>query len=324
RARATSTRPETLILEKRRPLLLTLAFPFASYSHHSPLAHVPRPPPREERPLRRRRPLRLRQARHVQRPLRRGAALSTEDERRVMQMAAKHTTTGAGDAGAGGATGAEMGATAGKGAPRPRLSERARGGAAVPTPIPAPVEKEKPTPRGVLPALLERRAPWLLDPTRKTPFWAHGEHSAPLWSSSSSPVSLGLSCPPTPFLPLIRVPRRRPHALVSDCPAGRVMGTKPRTSGCSAADLAFTAFLTVLAAYTASRARSSRGTPELFSPDETCGLAAVAHLTGMLVLPVIRLPFLLAVSAHYAHLVATITANGGPGQALRLLPLPPM
>ncbi|KAJ7461940.1 hypothetical protein FB451DRAFT_1139979 [Mycena latifolia] len=86
----------------------------------------------------------------------RRAALSTEDERRAMQMAAQHATAGA------------AGAT--KGAPKPaKLSERSRGSAAVPTPEPTPVEK--PTPRGVLPALLERHAPWLLDPTRRTLVW---------------------------------------------------------------------------------------------------------------------------------------------------------
>ncbi|KAJ7450413.1 hypothetical protein FB451DRAFT_1566614 [Mycena latifolia] len=99
---------------------------------------------------------------------------------------------------------------------------------------------------------------------------------------------------------------------------------------CSAADLAFTAFLTLLAAYAAwapGRLASSRSS----QPDETCERwlerAAVALLAGMLVLTVIRLHFLLAVSTHYAHLVATTTMNGGalagPGQALRLLPLPP-
>ncbi|KAJ7668120.1 hypothetical protein B0H17DRAFT_1210088 [Mycena rosella] len=46
----------------------------------------------------------------------------------------------------------------------------------------------------------------------------------------------------------------------------------------------------------------------------------------MLVLAAIRLHFLLAVSTHYAHLVAATTAAGaagGEGQHIRLLPLPP-
>ncbi|KAJ7437012.1 hypothetical protein FB451DRAFT_1152804 [Mycena latifolia] len=108
----------------------------------------------------------------------RRAAMSAEDERRAMQMAGKHATAGAG---------ANVGAV--KGAPRPaRLREHARAGAAVRAPI--SMEKETPasTPRGVLPALLERRAPWLLDPTRKT--LVRGEHSDSLWPPSSSPVFL--------------------------------------------------------------------------------------------------------------------------------------
>ncbi|KAJ7437020.1 hypothetical protein FB451DRAFT_1378734 [Mycena latifolia] len=95
-------------------------------------------------------------SRHVRRPRRprtRRVVLSTEDECRAMQMAAKHATAGAG-------VGAEIGAGM---------------GAAVPTPTPAPTplekEKETPPPRGVLPVLLERRAPWLLDPTRQTLLW---------------------------------------------------------------------------------------------------------------------------------------------------------
>ncbi|KAJ7450468.1 hypothetical protein FB451DRAFT_1527644 [Mycena latifolia] len=93
---------------------------------------------------------------------------TTEDERRAMQIAAAHATAGAGSAGA-----AEPGMGAGKGGTKARLSEHSRGSAAVPTPAQA-LEEETPTPsRGMLPALLERRAPWLLDPTRKTPVWAH-------------------------------------------------------------------------------------------------------------------------------------------------------
>ncbi|KAJ7668113.1 hypothetical protein B0H17DRAFT_1088203 [Mycena rosella] len=110
---------------------------------------------------------------------------------------------------------------------------------------------------------------------------------------------------------------------------------------CSAADLAFTAFITVLAAYAAwapgRLACEELGRqPELaqllamLSPDETCERwlerAAVALLAGMLVLTVIRLHFLLAVSTHYAHLIAATTAAGaagGEGQHIRLLPLPP-
>ncbi|KAJ7461901.1 hypothetical protein FB451DRAFT_1496151, partial [Mycena latifolia] len=75
-----------------------------------------------------------------------------------------------------------------------RGSMRRRGGgecAAVRAPT--SMEKETPasTPRGVLPALLERRAPWLLDPTRKT--LVRGEHSDSLWPPSSSPVFLAYS-----------------------------------------------------------------------------------------------------------------------------------
>ncbi|KAJ7461881.1 hypothetical protein FB451DRAFT_1562514 [Mycena latifolia] len=44
---------------------------------------------------------------------------------------------------------------------------------------------------------------------------------------------------------------------------------------------------------------------------ETCERAAVALLAGVLVPSVIRLHFLLAVSTHYAHLVASTTTNGG-------------
>ncbi|KAJ7450398.1 hypothetical protein FB451DRAFT_1566606 [Mycena latifolia] len=66
----------------------------------------------------------------------------------------------------------------------------------------------------------------------------------------------------------------------------------------------------------------------LIPPDETCGRwLAVALLAGILVLTVICLHFLLAVSTHYAHLVATTAANGcalaGPTQAIRLLLLLP-
>ncbi|KAJ7450403.1 hypothetical protein FB451DRAFT_1527538 [Mycena latifolia] len=74
--------------------------------------------------------------------------------------------------------------------------------------------------------------------------------------------------------------------------------TRPRCD-CSTADFAFTAFLTVLAAY------------DPWAP---------ARLAGMLVLTIIRLHFLLVVSTHYAHLVATAAGNA---TAIHLLPLPP-
>ncbi|KAJ7461883.1 hypothetical protein FB451DRAFT_1267112, partial [Mycena latifolia] len=134
--------------------------------------------------------------------------MSAEDERRAMQMAAKHATAGAG---------ANEGAT--RGAPKPaRLSQRSRGSAAVPTPT--PLEKEKP--RGVLPAL------WLLDPTRKTLVWSAlpgvSIQTDSLWPPSSSPVSLsGIRVPRNR-------PRRRPRALVSRCPACRVMAHPPLTA----------------------------------------------------------------------------------------------
>ncbi|KAJ6509784.1 hypothetical protein DFH09DRAFT_416862 [Mycena vulgaris] len=109
---------------------------------------------------------------------------------------------------------------------------------------------------------------------------------------------------------------------------------------CSAADLAFTAFLTALAAYAAwapgrlaceelARQPELAQLLALLAPDEACERwlerAAVALLAGMLVLTVIRLHFLLAVATHYAHLVAATSSTTGAaeGQAIRLLPLPP-
>ncbi|KAJ7461950.1 hypothetical protein FB451DRAFT_1496231 [Mycena latifolia] len=80
--------------------------------------------------------------------------------------------------------------------------------------------------------------------------------------------------------------------------------------------LAFTAFLTVLAAY-AAWAPGRLACEEVaqflafLSPDETCERATVALLAGMRVLTGIHLHLLLGASTHYAHLVATATANGG-------------
>ncbi|KAJ7450454.1 hypothetical protein FB451DRAFT_1566634 [Mycena latifolia] len=52
----------------------------------------------------------------------------------------------------------------------------------------------------------------------------------------------------------------------------------------------------------------------------TCARAAVALLAGMLVLPVIRLPFLLAVSTHCAHLVAPAPGAATAGSATAAAP----
>ncbi|KAJ7450473.1 hypothetical protein FB451DRAFT_1527646 [Mycena latifolia] len=337
----------------------------------------------------------------------RRAAMNTEDERRAMQMAAAHAT-----AGAGGANG--MGATTTKEAPRPaRLSERTPGGAAAPIPAStlAPVEKEKPTPHGVFPALLERRAPWLLNPTQKTLVWG-APPVVSIWTPCDPPRlpqcpcrTLVPSCPPfasgietltddflryaslavtlvgalthsfltvqlsaswrTPPLRALDAeseldawkldslksplgaprPLSRAAALVSFvgffglwCPAGAprlsfslshaffcslIFHNKPSHvrlyDDCSTADLAFTAFLTVLAAYAAwaPGRLACEERAQLLSPDETCERAAVSLLAGMLVPSVIRLHFLLAVSTHYAHLVATATAPGGRARGQR-------
>ncbi|KAJ6570479.1 hypothetical protein DFH09DRAFT_917044, partial [Mycena vulgaris] len=108
---------------------------------------------------------------------------------------------------------------------------------------------------------------------------------------------------------------------------------------CSAADLAFTAFLTALAAYAAwapgrlaceELAREPE-VAQLLAPDKACERwlerAAVALLASMLVLIVTRLHFLLAVATHYAHLVAATSsatgAGAGEGHAICLMPLPP-
>lgn len=119
---------------------------------------------------------------------------------------------------------------------------------------------------------------------------------------------------------------------------------------CSSADLAFTAFLTVLAGLAArAPARVACEQPELgallsillsyapgsaVSPDESCERAlehaAVVLLAGLVVLTVVRLHFLLAVGAHYAVLVRQTQAleaggeggAGGETQRIRLLPLP--
>ncbi|KAJ7093808.1 hypothetical protein C8R44DRAFT_989899 [Mycena epipterygia] len=108
---------------------------------------------------------------------------------------------------------------------------------------------------------------------------------------------------------------------------------------CSAADLAFTVFITVLAGYAAwapgrlaceelARQPELAQLLALLSPDETCERwlerAAITLLSAMVVLTVVRLHFLLAVSTHYAHLLR-LTSAGGPGgeQCIRLLPLPP-
>ncbi|KAJ7167833.1 hypothetical protein C8R46DRAFT_1094276 [Mycena filopes] len=115
---------------------------------------------------------------------------------------------------------------------------------------------------------------------------------------------------------------------------------------CTSADLAFTAFLTVLAALAArAPARAFCEQPELGpllsvlltfypgatgSPDEACERslehAALVALASLLALTVVRLHFLLAVGAHYAALVrsqrdSTDGESEGP-QRIRLLPLP--
>ncbi|KAJ7434148.1 hypothetical protein FB451DRAFT_1470069 [Mycena latifolia] len=188
----------------------------------------------------------------------RRTAMSAEDERLAMQMAAKHATAGAG-----------LGAA--KEAPRPE------------TPT-TPVEKEKP--RGVLPALLERRALWLLDPTRKTLVWgAPPVVSIPLLCSlfvvPSVPVvyaSLVIALAHSFLTVELAASWCTLHALDADAeneldaweldsgPSSPFISGEPPSSrlweqslarpgagrlyhDCSTADLAFTAFLTVLAAH---------------------------------------------------------------------------
>ncbi|KAJ6587771.1 hypothetical protein B0H10DRAFT_2093298 [Mycena sp. CBHHK59/15] len=101
---------------------------------------------------------------------------------------------------------------------------------------------------------------------------------------------------------------------------------------CSAADLACTAILTALAGYyLAAPGRCDQ--PELaqllalLAPDETCERwlerAAVGLLVGLIVCTVARLHLLLAVSAHYAHLMRSSLAAQSHPQRIRLLPLPP-
>ncbi|KAJ7098573.1 hypothetical protein B0H15DRAFT_821246 [Mycena belliarum] len=105
---------------------------------------------------------------------------------------------------------------------------------------------------------------------------------------------------------------------------------------CSLADLAFTAFLTALAAYAAwapgrSVCEELARQPELaqlltlLASDEACERSlertAAALLAGMLVLTVVRLHFLLAVSTHYRHMLAA--GGHGVAHSIRLLPLPP-
>ncbi|KAF8207808.1 hypothetical protein K438DRAFT_1755221 [Mycena galopus ATCC 62051] len=126
---------------------------------------------------------------------------------------------------------------------------------------------------------------------------------------------------------------------------------------CSSADLAFTAFLTVLAALAArAPARAACEQPELaplltllpsllyssfgfgssapVSPDEACERAlehaAVVAFAGLIALTVIRLHFLLAVGTHYSALLRDVRSleagDAEDGQAqvqrIRLLPLP--
>ncbi|KAJ7434141.1 hypothetical protein FB451DRAFT_1470063 [Mycena latifolia] len=304
----------------------------------------------------------------------RRAAMSAEDERRAMQMAAAHATGGL----VGVTAGAEMSATTAKGAPRPAsLSEHARAGAAVRAPTSAEKETPASTPRGVLPALLERRPPWLLNSTRKT--LVHGEHSDSLWPPSSSPVSLGFSCPPTPLLPLVL---NGMETLTDDFfryaslvialvgALGSFLTVElavPRTSSTYASLTASQQVLwTLLALYLlrlvrgllwcpacvsplfltlplpsdkASYARLYRGGPHLhrlphrardvcrlaceelalLSPDETCARwlerAPRGHTRPHCHLP--PLDFLLAVSTHCAHLVAPGATTAGSATVLR-------
>ncbi|KAJ7181557.1 hypothetical protein C8R43DRAFT_941392 [Mycena crocata] len=111
---------------------------------------------------------------------------------------------------------------------------------------------------------------------------------------------------------------------------------------CSAADLGFTFFLTLIAAWAQSGLSSTTNPrfaceelarqPELaqllalLAPDETCERAleraALALLAAMLVLTVIRLHFLLAVSAHYRDLCIAAAGELQTDQRIRLLPLP--
>ncbi|KAJ7450477.1 hypothetical protein FB451DRAFT_1527659 [Mycena latifolia] len=224
----------------------------------------------------------------------RRAAMSAEDERGAMQMAAAHATGGG----------------------RGRMwVERARTGCGG-THTNACGDADAP-------ALLERRAPWLLDPTRKTPVWAHGEHSASLWSSSSSPVAETLTDEFFRYASLVgalthsfltvelatwrtlraldaesELDARRLWTLLA-LQAAALASTKPRPPGCTATNLTFTAFLTVLVTYAASHARSSRSSRPMRRV--RAGLSAL--FADMLVLPAIRLCFLLAVSTHHAHLV---------------------
>ncbi|KAJ7436918.1 hypothetical protein FB451DRAFT_1417159 [Mycena latifolia] len=151
------------------------------------------------------------------------------------------------------------------------------------------MEKETPasTPRGVLPALLERRAPWLLGPTRKTLVWGAPPCELDAWeldgSGHSSPsISVGTF---VGFFDVLR--NNASHArLYRDC---------------SAADLAFTAFRTVLTAYAAWHARSSHSS----RPTRRASAGSSALLAGMLVhrhppaLPPRRLRTLRAPRCHH-------------------------
>ncbi|KAJ7436930.1 hypothetical protein FB451DRAFT_1453377 [Mycena latifolia] len=185
-------------------------------------------------------------------------------------------------------------------------AEQARTGCSSVNTALASLEKETPTPpRRVLPALLERRVPWLLDPTRKTLVWG-----APPVVSILLPLVLNgmdtltddffrymsLAIAPVGALthsfltvPLAAAWRTfRALDAENELDAWRLDGLKvfwallalyllclPRTPGCTVVDLAFTAFLTVLTAYAASRASAGSS----------------ALLAGMLVLTVIRLHF---------------------------------
>ncbi|KAJ7682011.1 hypothetical protein DFH06DRAFT_1314253 [Mycena polygramma] len=122
---------------------------------------------------------------------------------------------------------------------------------------------------------------------------------------------------------------------------------------CSSADLAFTAFLTLLAflaTHTPAPARAACEQPELGpllsliltylpapfaspSPEEACDRAlqhaALFALAGLCALTVVRLHFLVAVGAHYKALLRSTSSShlnnaieGGAEQRIRLLPLP--
>ncbi|KAK6991757.1 hypothetical protein R3P38DRAFT_3409114 [Favolaschia claudopus] len=108
---------------------------------------------------------------------------------------------------------------------------------------------------------------------------------------------------------------------------------------CASADLAFAAFLTILAGLAArAPARAFCEHPDLApphrrsNPDEACERTlehtAIVALAALVTLTVVRLHFLLAVSTHYSAMTRPGAAAGGGAEGqeqrsvIRLLPLP--